>query len=177
MEAERLDQNEFLRLLLQSEREILRYVMAIVPRIADAQEIVQETAVALWKQVDQYDASRPFVPWACRFAANKAKEHLRKHGRWNAFLDDGVASMLLARRGEIAPQLDRRVEPLHQCLDELPAENRTLIDRYYFQQSPVEDISTGLGRTNEAVYKALQRVRAALMDCVNGKLATPEGSL
>ena len=109
MDNQRLEHDDFLRLLLKSEREILRYVMAIVPHVPDAQEIVQETAVALWKQFDQYDSSQPFTPWACRFAANKAKEYLRKKGRWNHFLDDDIASMLLARRENMAPQLDCRM--------------------------------------------------------------------
>lgn len=176
LENERLGQDEFLRLLMKNEREILRYVMAIVPRVADAQEIVQETAVALWKQADQYDPSQPFAPWACRFAANKAKEYLRSQDRWCGFLDESTASMLLARREEIAPELDRRVEPLRDCVDALPAHNRTLIQKYYFEQSSIEQISRDVGRTADAIYKALQRLRSSLMDCVNGKLSAAEGS-
>ena len=101
MSPQPLAQEEFLRLLLRSEREILRYVMAIVPHLPDAQEIVQETAVSLWKQVDKYDPERPFVPWACRFAANHAKEFLRKRGRWMGFLDEEVAELLLQRREQL----------------------------------------------------------------------------
>ena len=175
MDARQLGHDDFLRLLLKSEREILRYVMAIVPHAADAQEIVQETAVALWKQIDQYDRSQPFTPWACRFAANKAKEHLRKQGRWSAFLNDEVASLLATRREEIAATLDRRVEPLRDCLGELPSHNQSLVEKYYFDQTPVEEIASEVGRSAEALYKALQRIRAALMDCVNGKLAALEG--
>ena len=174
MSNNQLEQDEFLRLLLKSEREILRYVMAIVPNVTDAQEIVQETAVALWKKVDQYDTSRPFVPWACRFAAIKSKEHLRKHGRWKGFLDEEVAELLLARRAEVSRDLDRRVEPLRACLRELPEKNRKLIERYYFDQLPVEEISQEVGRTAEALYKALQRIRSTLMDCVNSKLTAGE---
>ena len=151
--------------------------MAIVPQVADAQEVVQETAVALWKQIDRYDPSQPFTPWACRFAANKAKEHLRKQGRWKGFLDEDVAAMLLTRREQIAPELDRRVEPLRDCLGELPSHNRTLVEKYYFDQVPVEAIASQLDRSTAALYKSLQRIRASLMECVNGKLASPETSL
>ena len=176
LDNQRLEHDDFLRLLLKSEREILRYVMAIVPHVPDAQEIVQETAVALWKQCDQYDSSQPFTPWACRFAANKAKEYLRKKGRWNHFLDDDIASMLLARREKMAPQLDRRMAPLRDCVSELPTGHRSLLEKYYFDQTPVEEISQEVGRSAEAVYKSLQRIRTGLMDCVNGKLISMEGS-
>jgi DNA-directed RNA polymerase specialized sigma24 family protein len=36
--------------IVASEREILRYVAARVPTIADAQDIVQQTAVVLWEK-------------------------------------------------------------------------------------------------------------------------------
>ena len=170
-----LEHDEFLRLLLKSEREILRYVLAIVPNLADAQEIVQETAVALWKQINLYDPDRPFTAWACRFAANKAKEHLRKSSRWKSFLDESVASMLLARREELASQLDRRAEPLRDCVSELPTDNRVLVEQYYFEQTPIDDIASDVGRSADALYKSLQRLRTALMDCVNGKLTMQEG--
>ena len=174
--ATQLNQDDFLRLFLQSEREVLRYVMALVPRAADAQEIVQETAVALWKKVDEFDASQPFVAWACGFAANKAKEYLRKQGRWSSFLNDEVASLLITRREQLGSQLDQRIEPLRECLEQLPAQNRGLVQQYYFEQAAVDVISTRVGRSVDALYKSLQRIRASLMDCVNSKVAGMEAT-
>ena len=174
MDTQRLEHDDFLRLLLKSEREILRYVMAMVPQAGDAQEVFQETAVALWKQIDKYDPSQPFTPWACRFAANKAKEHFRSRSRWSGFLDEDVASLLLARREELAPDLDRRVGPLRDCLGGLSKNNRRLIEKYYFDQASVEETASEVGRSVAAIYKSLQRIRSALMDCVNSKLTSPE---
>ncbi|MEL6105514.1 MAG: sigma-70 family RNA polymerase sigma factor [Planctomycetota bacterium] len=169
-----IEHDDFLRLLLQSEREIVRYVMVLIPNAADAQEVFQETAVALWNQIDKYDSSLPFTPWACRFAANKAKEYLRKKGRWSGFLDQDVASLLIARREEVAPELDRRVEPLRDCLAELPSPARTLVQQYYLDQTPIDEIAGRVGRSVAALYKSLQRTRSTLLACVEGKLATTE---
>jgi hypothetical protein len=36
--------------IVASERKILRYVAALVPTIADAQDIVPQTAVVLWEK-------------------------------------------------------------------------------------------------------------------------------
>ena len=62
-----------MRLLLKSERELLRYVMVLVPNVNDARDVLQETAIALLRTIDKYDPDRPFVPWACRFALNEAR--------------------------------------------------------------------------------------------------------
>ena len=176
LERQKLEHDVFLRLLLDSEREILRYVMAIVPRADDAREIFQETAVALWKQIEKYDPSQPFTPWACRFAANKAKEYLRKQGRWKGFLDEDIATALLARREQLAPELDRRVGPLRDCLREMPDEIQALIQKYYFDQASIEATAAEVGQSVDAIYKSLQRSRIALLKCINGKLATMEVS-
>ena len=69
---------QFMRLFLASERELLRYIMATIPRLSDAQDVLQETAVALWRKIDAYDPTVPFTPWACRFASNEIRAFLRR---------------------------------------------------------------------------------------------------
>ncbi|MCE9630186.1 MAG: sigma-70 family RNA polymerase sigma factor [Planctomycetia bacterium] len=164
-----LSHEQFMRLFLQSEREILRYVMAIVPNVADARDILQETALALWKAIDKYDPERPFIPWACRFALNETRMFLRTDGRRKRFIREDLVAMLEARRFEIAPQLDTRREHLRECLDQLPADQRSLIRGYYFDDDTVPGLAERLGRSVEAVYKSLQRIRQALEACIDSK--------
>ncbi len=51
-------QQRFLSLFLRSEREIFRYVAVLVPNVTDAEDIVQQTALALWEKFDAYDPSQ-----------------------------------------------------------------------------------------------------------------------
>ena len=53
-------QQRFLSLFLRSEREIFRYVASMVPNVADAEDIVQQTAITLWEKLDAYDPTQPF---------------------------------------------------------------------------------------------------------------------
>ena len=53
----------FMRLFLSREKEIFRYVAALAPKIADAQDIVQQTAIALWRKFDLYDPTRKQLIW------------------------------------------------------------------------------------------------------------------
>ena len=84
-------QQRFLSLFLRSEREIFRYVAALVPNVTDAEDIVQHTAMALWEKFDSYDPALPFTPWACRFALNKARQWIERRQRWQALLEHGLA--------------------------------------------------------------------------------------
>ena len=160
---------DFIRLFLEAEKDLLRYVMVLIPNVADARDVVQETAVALWDKIDRYDPAKPFAPWACRFALNEAKMFLRKKSRQYRLADE-VVNLLEIERMENADQLDARKYFLRECLKTLPSKNAELVHEYYFNESSVEELGKHFERSVEAVYKTLQRVRQALHACIENKL-------
>ncbi|MEW6302177.1 MAG: sigma-70 family RNA polymerase sigma factor [Verrucomicrobiota bacterium] len=159
-------QQRFLSLFLRSEREIFRYVAALVPNVADAEDIVQQTALALWEKFDAYDPNQPFTPWACRFALNKARQWIERRQRWQALLQGGLGEELARRREELRPELEVRLKHLEGCIGKLPQDQRSIVEGYYYHRTPVEKVAESSGRTVEATYKALQRIRSALQDCM-----------
>ena len=160
------NQQEFLRVFLANEREILRYVVALVPNLGDAQEIVQQTAVLLWEKFDQYDAKRPFAPWACRFALNVTRQWIDRRKSWKALLEGGLAEELALRREQLRPEFDERLVHLDQCLQKLPEYQRSMLECYYFRQQDIDVVAGQVRRSVEATYKALQRIRKQLRDCI-----------
>src|SRR5512136_1951804 len=121
-------QQRFLTLFLRSEREIFRYVAALVPNVGDAEDIVQQAAMSLWEKFDAYDPTQPFTTWACRFALKKARQWIERRQRWHALLDHGLAEALAQRPTELQPEFERRLKPLETCLGQLPAEQLTLVE-------------------------------------------------
>src|SRR6266487_4998457 len=120
-------QQRFLSLFLRSEREIFRYVAALVPNVADAEDIVQQAALALWEKFDAYDPNQPFTPWACRFALNKARQWIERRQRWQALLEGGLAEELMQRREELRPEIETQLKHLEGCLKKLSEEQRSLV--------------------------------------------------
>jgi RNA polymerase sigma-70 factor, ECF subfamily len=159
-------QQRFLTLFLRSEREIFRYVATLVPNVVEAEEIVQQTALALWEKFDAYDSARPFTPWACRFALNKARQWIERRQRWQTLLAKGLAEELARRREELRPELERRFVQLEGCVAKLPEGDRAVLEGYYYRRSGIEALAEESGRTVEATYKMLQRIRRALKHCI-----------
>lgn len=166
----------FLSLFLRSERELFRYVSVLVPNLADADDIVQQTAIALWEKFDEYDPAQPFTPWACRFALNKARQWIERRKRWQSLLENGLADELARRRDELRPEFELRLRHLEKCLGKLPEGQRTLIEGYYFHRVDIGELAKSSGRTMAATYKMLQRIRQALYGCVMAA-TNPEGAL
>ena len=159
-------QQRFLSLFLRSEREVFRYVAALVPNVADAEDIVQQTALTLWEKFDAYDPAQPFTPWACRFALNKARQWIDRRQRWQTLLAGGLGEELARRRDELRPELERRLAHLDDCIGKLPEDQRALIEGYYYRRAGIEALAAASDRTVEATYKMLQRVRHALQRCI-----------
>src|SRR5512140_1095383 len=140
-------QQRFLSLFLRSEREIFRYVAALVPNMTDAEDIVQQTAIALWEKFDAYDPAQPFTPWACRFALNKARQWIERRQRWQALLDHGLAEELAQRREELQAEFEQRLTHLEGCLGKLPEGHRSLVEGYYYERASVETLTQRTGRS------------------------------
>ena len=168
-------QQRFLTLFLRSEREIFRYVAALVPNVGDAEDIVQQAAMSLWEKFDTYNPTQPFTPWACRFALNKARQWIERRQRWQALLDHGLAEELAQRRQELQPEFERRLKHLETCLGKLPPKQRTLVEGYYYERADIESLAERSGKTAAATYKMLQRIRQALQCCVENQ-ARPEAT-
>jgi len=175
LEGAAVAQQRFLSLFLRSEREVFRYVAALVPNVADAEDIVQQTALALWEKFDAYDPSQPFTPWACRFALNKTRQWIERRQRWQALLEGGLAEELARRRDELRPEMETRLKHLEGCLNKLPEERRSLVEGYYYRRDGIEKLAGNSGRTVAATYKILQRVRLSLQVCIENA-ASPEGA-
>jgi RNA polymerase sigma-70 factor, ECF subfamily len=171
MDLEKPDQDpaeaDFVRLFMTHESALLRFVIGFVPCLADAHDVVQETAVTLWKKRGEFDASKPFLPWAYGIARWKVREHWHKRRHLANFADEALIEQIEARREQLGAELSARSERLQACLAKLPDAQRSVIFGYYIEERSVEELAELQDKSTEAIYKLLQRVRRALQDCVS----------
>jgi RNA polymerase sigma-70 factor (ECF subfamily) len=155
----------FMRLFLAHEPALLRSVLVFVPHRADARDIVQETAVALWRHFPEYDRERPFLNWACGFARIEVRRFLRTRQR-RAQLSEAAAAALMTEDDAGPAWNEDRERRLQSCRERLAPAQRQLLDEYYINELPVAELARRHARSEEAVYKMLQRIRHALLECM-----------
>jgi RNA polymerase sigma-70 factor (ECF subfamily) len=164
--AERL-----LRLWVRNQADVYRYIFALLPRAGDAQDVLQTTCVALWRKAGELDLERPFLPLAFRFAVLEVRKHREKDRRWSGFLDDSALETVASEREAAHETLELRRQALEVCLSRLGPSDRDLVDRHYNRRLTVPEIARSTGRNTHTLYKALQRVRRMLIDCVTTRAA------
>ncbi|MCE2694433.1 MAG: hypothetical protein LW645_09220, partial [Verrucomicrobiaceae bacterium] len=113
MSSESAPRTEQLVLLLTQHQEpLFRYIFSLVACEADARDILQETSLALYRKFDAYDASRPFLPWAYRFAYLQVQKHREKAARSPLLFGEDVMDLLAHDRERMEPELDQRLQLL-----------------------------------------------------------------
>jgi RNA polymerase sigma-70 factor, ECF subfamily len=136
----------FVRLFVEGQREILRYILALVPDIDDAHEILQETAVDLWRKFDRYDPACPFAPWACRFAFRRVLKYREQQARRVKCLSFESLTQIAAERSEKEGILEDRRRALEVCLHQLCEADRLVVEHRYSRQMSVATIAGITGR-------------------------------
>ena len=159
---------EFIELLALYDPAISAYVMSLVPSNSDAQDILQETKIALWRSFEQFEAGTDFAAWARRTALNRVLDYRRRKGRegQRIWFSDRCYELLAK---EFEADADRRAEyanHLRSCVAKLQPQHQQILTLRYFRDATVEDVAARVNRTVEATYRVLSRIRLALRKCI-----------
>ncbi len=165
---------DYLRLLAQHDRWLATYVYSLVARPADAEDILQEVKVTMWKHFASFEVGSNFRAWARRIATNQILNYRRSEKkRPSSTLDEEFIEAVAAEIDRRADTLDHQADALKICLRKLPEAHRKIVVWRYYEDCGVEEIAAKSERTVEAVYRLLSRIREVLNDCVTRQLATP----
>lgn len=165
---------DYVRLWTRHQAEVERYVYMMVPRAADAAEVLQDVSVLLWQKWEKYDQSRPFVPWAIRFAYLEVLKWRQKQAREKLVFSDGLLEQLSAAHDREAPLMEARRKALDRCLLKLTEQQRKFVDLRYGRHGAIKEEAKRTGTSMHKLYYALEKIRTQLTDCV-GKTMNEEG--
>lgn len=164
------DHDRFMALFLRHQPDLRAFVGASVRDWSAVDDIIQETAAVLWRKFAEYDPQRPFGAWARGIAGFEIRKWRERSGRLPALLSPESIAALEEVWEEPEPG-GARLSALQRCLQRADPAARRLLDLRYAEDLDLEAIARRVERGSEAVGKALQRVRAALADCVRRQLA------
>lgn len=162
---------EFVVLLTKHERMIYGYVLSLVPNLADADEIVQETCLRLWDEFDKYVPGSSFAAWSLTVAHYEVLTWRKRVSRSKLVFDDSLVELMGKERQSVERAAGPRHEALSDCLQELSENNQRLVAECYGAERKIKDVAAKLEKTEASVYKALERIRSALHQCIQRKLS------
>ncbi len=168
--AQKGDERAFAELLERYTGKLLRYARKMLPRENNPGDIVQDVFITVYRNIEDFDATRRFSPWIYRIAHNAFIDAYRKKIKdpmpvfdWDRILPH------LAHEG--TPESEKEKEEirvlLEKGLDDIPPAYKEIIDLYYFEDFSYKEISDILHIPLGTVGIRLSRARGALKNKIS----------
>lgn len=161
---------DFLAEYARHQHTIHVYVRTLVPNKSDADDVMQEVSVTLWRKWPTYDKESDFRRWAFGVAYIEVLRHRRKAAKDRLWFSETLIEVLADDYSSASERHEARLDALPGCLEKLGEEDRKMVATRYRGEGSVRDIADQNGIPASTVYKRLIRIRASLRDCVSRAL-------
>ena len=102
--------SEFLALLGQQELQLSACIHALVPSWHDAEDIIQETRLRLWRDFGKFQSGSDFSAWACTIARYVVRAYVKESQRKPMLLSPDLENTIVAEIFGAPGQNDRRIQ-------------------------------------------------------------------
>lgn len=167
------DKRAFRALFAHFAPRVKSYLMRTGSDNGQAEEVVQEVMVAVWRRAETFDPSQASAAtWVFTVARNKRIDLIRKERRPSIDVDDPTvpASVVPVAQdpGDKVVGDRQTADRLRAAIDTLPPEQRRLVEMAYYDDKPhsqiAEECNLPLGTVKSRIRLALGRLRKAAED-------------
>lgn len=159
------------RLWTEAQPVVAAMVAGSVIDFQHGEDLVSQVAETVVLKFDDYDRSRPFIPWALGIARNIVLRHYeRRAGDRLVFFDDQTLGAMAVAHEEIAAEAPERLAAMRRCLAEIKGKTRRVMEMRYIHGLKPAAIGQALEMTSNAVWVMLHRGREAVARCVKKRL-------
>lgn len=156
----------FVQLMTEHQGRLYAYVLSLLGDPDQANDVVQEANLVLWRNAAEFQIGSNFRAWAFRIAHFQVMAHRQRQLRDRLVFDDELLAVLDPAAKAVDETYEERQERLTVCLEKLPEAQRDLLRQRYADGLSLQAIAESVRRTANAVAQTLFRVRRTLIECV-----------
>jgi RNA polymerase sigma-70 factor (ECF subfamily) len=149
--------DEFETLVRRHNQRLFRAARAILRSDVEAEDVLQQTWLEVFRHLAQFRGDAQFTTWATRIAVNAALAHARKQP-----VIAEVVDQVDTRTPDDAVEKQQLGKLLEKCLAELPQGSREVMVLRDVLELDTAETAACLGVSEEAVRVRLHRARAAV---------------
>lgn len=161
--------------LLDARPRLIAATLAVLRDVHQAEDVFQEVMIKALRMRDSFSDEAGLLAWARVSMRNQGIDFVRRAGRLETILSELALDAVVDRLAEDGDP-NPRLAALRHCVASLPPESRQLLRLRYDEGRSGRDLASLLRRSEDAVYKALSRLHAALRKCTAERLATHPGT-
>jgi RNA polymerase sigma-70 factor (ECF subfamily) len=155
------DQQAFTALYQEHSLPVFKYLLHMTNSQPVAEDLLQETFVAIWEGIDRFRGQATFKTWALRIAHHRFVDWLRASKPNEVSLDDADALSIPSGQDRLLTQKWQR-NTIISVLGELPAYHREVIELAFIQDLSYREIAEivdcPIGTVKSRLHYALQQM-------------------
>ncbi|HEY1550719.1 MAG TPA: RNA polymerase sigma factor [Kofleriaceae bacterium] len=148
-------------LVRRHNQRLYRAARAITRSDHEAEDVVQQAWLDIYRNLRQFRGESSFATWATRIAVNAAIAHARKLGTVASVVDDELELAPAEASPDAAAETRELGRLLESTMDRLPQGNREVMVLRDVLELDTAETARCLGISEEAVRVRLHRARAA----------------
>lgn len=163
-------QSDFVERLTANHEKLLGYLLSLLGRWHDAQDVLQRASLLMWQKFDSFEPGTDFVAWASTICFYEAKNFQRLSARApHSFSPELLETLSRTRMSDLSQQ-DRRMAALERCLQGLAPDSRQLLEAAYTHHGGIAAMASQQNRAPRTLYNKLTLLRRLLAECVLRRL-------
>lgn len=161
---------KYVELLAANYHRIYAFILGLVPNNVDADDIMQETCIVMWKKFADFELGTDFVAWAVTIAKYRVLTFRKNRKSPGLQLSEETVELLATEQVPMLDEAEDRLKALKHCLNKLPGPDRNFVKMRYEEGRSVADIAKQCGKSIFSIYRITARINNILLRCVNRKL-------
>jgi RNA polymerase sigma-70 factor (ECF subfamily) len=162
----------YTELIKRYQERIYWHVRRMVIHHEDANDILQNAFIKVWRKLDDFREEAHFYTWLYRIATNETLTYLDQQKRRSALSmsENEEAENIYAQKLKAEPHFDgHKIEwKLQQAIHSLPEKQKLVFNLRYYDEMPYEKMSEILGTSEGALkasyHHAAKKIEAFLKD-------------
>ncbi len=157
-----MQHEELMNMILPYKDKLFRFVLRLVNDTFDAEEILQDLMVKIWKKKDQFVTIENKEAWCMTVVRNLAYDKLRKRKQRTQDIEEQYDLRDKAVAPDVALEQKDALRKVKEVIAQLPKDLRTVIQLRDIEQYSYQEIADITGWTLGKVKINLHRARKTL---------------
>lgn len=160
----------WISLVKRYEKNVFHYGLRMLPNADDAMDLVQETFTSVFKNLPSWNQDNAFKAWLMTIAHRRCVEYYRRRKDeqgWDLSQHDAADETATACPHEVM-SLGQQQQHIIKALQQLPMEQRSVVEAKFFQQLTTREIAQQQGESENTVksrlYSGLDKLKLYLED-------------
>lgn len=174
MEQERLwiqqvlagDKQAYANIINKYKNQLYATILRMTKNPQDAQDLVQDAFIKVYRNLEKYDGSGPFAGWLYRIAINHCMDEFRKKRYSTVQVEIDESKVVNREHPEVVFLKKEKSRQLERLITTLPEDERLTILLRYVNEMSYEEIGEVMDMPLSTVRNKLHRAKKKMRETV-----------